>query len=68
MTIPSAATALAAADADALGALSPAERGIGDARVLLVDDSQLIRMGLRRSLEQVGLKNVREVDNGMAAV
>ncbi len=43
-------------------------RGFADARVLLVDDSQMIRMGSRRQLEQIGLQHIREVDNGMAAV
>ncbi len=43
-------------------------RSFADARVLLVDDSQMIRMGARRSLMQIGLTDIREVDNGMAAV
>ncbi len=43
-------------------------RSFADARVLLVDDSQMIRMGSRRSLEQIGLQHIREVDNGMSAV
>ncbi len=51
-----------------LGALSEGARSFGDARVLLVDDSQLIRMGLRRSLEQIGLVHVREVGDGDTAI
>jgi class 3 adenylate cyclase len=50
------------------GALSEGARSFGDARVLLVDDSQLIRMGLRRSLEQIGLVHVREVGDGDTAI
>ncbi len=51
-----------------LGAISERARSFEDARVLLVDDSQLIRMGLRRSLLEIGLQHVREVDNGDAAL
>lgn len=36
--------------------------------MLLVDDSRLIRMGLRRSLESIGLKNINEANNGKEAV
>lgn len=56
---------------DAIGApddYTQQARSVADARVLLVDDSQMIRMGSRRSLEQIGLQHIREVDNGMAAV
>ena len=50
------------------GTLSEAARSFADARVLLVDDSQLIRMGLRRSLEQIGLVHVKEVGDGDTAI
>jgi class 3 adenylate cyclase len=42
--------------------------GLESARVLLVDDSVMLRMGLRRSLEAVGLKNIREANNGKEAI
>lgn len=43
-------------------------RGLESARVLLVDDSRLIRMGLRRSLEGIGLKDIVEAENGKEAI
>lgn len=43
-------------------------RGLEAARVLLVDDSRLIRMGLRRSLESIGLKDIVEAENGKEAI
>src|SRR5574343_1752432 len=43
-------------------------RGIGHARVLLVDDSRLIRMGLRRSLESIGLTDITEANHGREAI
>ena len=54
----------------------PAELDIGGgeplgferARVLLVDDSRLIRMGLRRSLESIGLQNIAEANHGREAI
>jgi len=38
------------------------------AKVLLVDDSRMLRMGLRRSLEEIGLRNIFEAGNGKDAV
>lgn len=38
------------------------------AKVLLVDDSRLIRMGLRRSLEQIGLSDITEASDGRKAI
>ena len=43
-------------------------KGLEAARVLLVDDSRLIRMGLRRSLESIGLKDIVEAENGKEAI
>ncbi|MGA1695172.1 MAG: response regulator, partial [Burkholderiaceae bacterium] len=43
-------------------------KGLEVARVLLVDDSRLIRMGLRRSLEGIGLKDIVEAENGKEAI
>lgn len=42
--------------------------GFETARVLLVDDSRLIRMGLRRSLESIGLQNIVEANHGREAI
>ena len=42
--------------------------GFENARVLLVDDSRLIRMGLRRSLESIGLQNIVEANHGREAI
>ncbi len=42
--------------------------GFENARVLLVDDSRLIRMGLRRSLESIGLQNIAEANHGREAI
>lgn len=38
------------------------------ARVLLVDDSVMLRMGLRRSMEEIGLVHIREANNGQEAL
>ncbi len=46
----------------------PVKRGLDQARVLLVDDSRLIRMGLRRSLEGIGLKDITEAGHGREAI
>jgi len=43
-------------------------KGLEAARVLLVDDSRLIRMGLRRSLEGIGLRDIVEAENGKEAI
>ena len=42
--------------------------GFENAKVLLVDDSRLIRMGLRRSLEEIGLKDIVEAGDGREAI
>lgn len=42
--------------------------GFEQAKVLLVDDSRLIRMGLRRSLESIGLQNIVEANHGREAI
>lgn len=49
-----------------LGSGVPA--GFESAKVLLVDDSRLIRMGLRRSLEEIGLKDITEAGDGREAI
>lgn len=38
------------------------------AKVLLVDDSRLIRMGLRRSLVEIGLTDITEASDGREAI
>jgi len=42
--------------------------GFEKAKVLLVDDSRLIRMGLRRSLEEIGIKDIVEAGDGREAI
>ena len=41
---------------------------IAEVRVLLVDDSKLARNHIRRVLEGMGLRKIREADNGAAAL
>lgn len=45
-----------------------AASGFEGAKVLLVDDSRLIRMGSRRSLEEIGLKDITEAGDGREAI
>jgi class 3 adenylate cyclase len=40
----------------------------GKAKVLLVDDSRLIRMGLRKSLVEIGLTDITEAGDGREAI
>ena len=54
--------------APALDMGASAQPGFEYAKVLLVDDSRLIRMGLRRSLESIGLKNIVEANHGREAI
>jgi class 3 adenylate cyclase/CheY-like chemotaxis protein len=42
--------------------------GFEKAKVLLVDDSRLLRMGLRRSLEEIGLTDIVEAGDGREAI
>ncbi len=42
--------------------------GFENAKVLLVDDSRLIRMGLKRSLEEIGLRDIVEAGDGREAI
>ena len=66
---PSALQTLSANAASTESDLSGEERpGFEKARVLLVDDSRLIRMGLRRSLESIGLQNIVEANHGREAI
>lgn len=52
----------------ALGIAPAVASGFETAKVLLVDDSRLMRMGLRRSLEDIGLKDITEASNGREAI
>ena len=52
----------------AIEAAATGRKGLESASVLLVDDSVMLRMGLRRSLEAVGLRNIREANNGKEAI
>jgi adenylate cyclase len=49
-----------------LGGATPV--GFEKAKVLLVDDSRLIRMGLRRSLEEIGIEDIVEAGDGREAI
>ena len=42
--------------------------GFEQAKVLLVDDSRLIRMGLKRSLEEIGVTDIVEAGDGREAI
>jgi class 3 adenylate cyclase len=57
--------ASAAVDTE-LGGVTPF--GFEQAKVLLVDDSRLIRMGLKRSLEEIGVKDIVEASDGREAI
>ncbi len=57
-----------AASDPSLLAAEAGRRGLAAARVLLVDDSRLIRMGLRRSLESIGLQDITEANHGKEAI
>ncbi len=59
---------LTVATAESLDDGAPLKRGLDEARVLLVDDSRLMRMGLRRSLESIGLRDITEVGHGREAI
>ena len=52
----------------AIEAAATGRKGLESANVLLVDDSVMLRMGLRRSSEAVGLRNIREANNGKEAI
>ncbi len=63
--IPQQPAALPESDLE-LGTSAPV--GFEKAKVLLVDDSRLIRMGLRRSLEEIGVKDIVEAGDGREAI
>ncbi len=63
--LPGLKASAASADLELNGSDRP---GFETARVLLVDDSRLIRMGLRRSLESIGLQNIVEANHGREAI
>ena len=41
---------------------------LGQARLLVVDDSKLMRMGIIRALQQLGVTHIEQADNGQAAL
>jgi len=63
--LPGLKASTASSDLELTGSERP---GFEAARVLLVDDSRLIRMGLRRSLESIGLQNIIEANHGREAI
>lgn len=42
--------------------------GLGDARVLVVDDSRLMRLAMIRSLRELGVQSISEAGNGQEAL
>ena len=42
--------------------------GLTDARILLVDDSRMIRLTISKHLRQIGFESIDEADNGDAAI
>jgi sigma-B regulation protein RsbU (phosphoserine phosphatase) len=56
-----------AADALSADAATPSDMLAG-ARVLVVDDSRLMRLGLIRALKELGIQNVSEAGNGREAL
>ena len=47
---------------------APSPEQIFSARVLVVDDSKMMRMGIIRSLKQLGFQNITEAADGRAAI
>ena len=45
-----------------------AQELLGRARILVVDDSRMLRMGISRSLRQLGVQHIEEAADGMAAL
>ena len=39
---------------------------LGRARILVVDDSRMLRMGISRSLRELGVQNIEEAADGIA--
>ena len=47
---------------------TPAQELLGRARILVVDDSRMLRMGISRSLRKLGVQHIEEAADGMAAL
>ena len=45
-----------------------AQELLGRARILVVDDSRMLRMGISRSLRRLGVQHIEEAADGMAAL
>ncbi|MEY3514793.1 MAG: Adenylate cyclase [Pseudomonadota bacterium] len=41
---------------------------LSQARVLVVDDSKMMRMGISRSLQQLGITRIEQADHGQLAL
>jgi class 3 adenylate cyclase len=54
--------------ADAGTAKDPLLEMLGQARLLVVDDSKLMRMGIIRALQQQGVTRIEQADNGQTAL
>jgi class 3 adenylate cyclase len=59
---------VAAVDLDRLSAASSAEPNLSASHILVVDDSSLMRMGLTRSLKNLGFENITGASNGKEAL
>jgi class 3 adenylate cyclase len=61
-------TEVGAVDLDRLSAASAAEPSLSSSHILVVDDSSLMRMGLTRSLKNLGFENITGASNGKEAL
>lgn len=68
MLMPTSTNGAGSSSAAELDIASPVSSDFEKAKVLLVDDSRLIRMGLRRSLEEIGLSDITEAGDGREAI
>ena len=50
------------------GLPTPAQDLLAAARILVVDDSRMLRMGISRSLRKIGVQQIEEAADGMAAL
>jgi adenylate cyclase len=68
MLMPTSTNGAGSNSAAELDIVSSVSSDFEKAKVLLVDDSRLIRMGLRRSLVEIGLSDITEAGDGREAI
>lgn len=68
MLMPTSSNGADSSSATELDIASSVSSDFQKAKVLLVDDSRLLRMGLRRSLEEIGLSDITEAGHGREAI